>query len=182
MVRTRSQFLAAAAVLVGCASVAPPEAQTAIPIGSPAARLEGTRYLQYRVGINIKAPASKIWALLTDAPAYPQWNSTIIKIDGKIALEETIELQAKIDPERTFSLKVSVFDAPKKLVWGDGGSTFKGVRTFLLTPRPDGSVDLTMAEVLTGSFMGMIADKLPDFRPSFDVFAADLKRAAEGAP
>ena len=54
------------------------------------------------------------------------------------------------------------------------------MRTFTITQRPDGTTTVTMAEVLTGTMMGMIEGKLPDFRPSFDAFAADLKRAAEG--
>lgn len=56
---------------------------------------------------------------------------------------------------------------------------FKGVRTFTLTALPDGTTDVTMAEVMTGSMMGMIAKKLPDFRPDFDTFMRDLKTTVE---
>jgi hypothetical protein len=45
----------------------------------------------------------------------------------------------------------------------------------------DGSTDVTMSEVLTGTMMKMIEPKLPDFRPSFTQFAADLELAAESA-
>lgn len=38
-----------------------------------------------------------------------------------------------------------------------------------------------MVEVLTGTMMKMIEPKLPDLRPSFTQFAADLKVAAESA-
>ena len=38
-----------------------------------------------------------------------------------------------------------------------------------------------MAEVLTGSMMNMIEPKLPDFRPAFTDFVADLKTAAEAS-
>ncbi|MCA9704391.1 MAG: SRPBCC domain-containing protein [Myxococcales bacterium] len=168
------------AALGACASTPPPEVTAPIALDGPAQRLDGERYLEYRVGVHIAAEPEVVWALLTDAPGYPAWNSTVISIDGTIAAGEEIALRAAIDPKRTFDLTVSTFEPGQRLVWEDGGRAFKGVRTFTLTRRDDGSTDVTMAEVLTGSMMGMIEGKLPDFRPSFDEFAADLKRAAEG--
>lgn len=167
------------ALLGACASVPPPEASAPIALDGPATRLDGERYLEYRVGTTIAAEPAVVWALLTDAKGYPAWSSTVISIEGTIAAGEQIELQAKIDPKRTFELTVSAFEPGRKLVWEDGGKAFRGVRTFTLTPRGDGTTEVTMTEVLTGSMMGMIEGKLPDFRPSFDAFAADLERAAE---
>jgi uncharacterized protein YndB with AHSA1/START domain len=176
---TNCKFVAALFLSVGCATVVPKEASEPIDLDGTSTKLQGERYLEYRVGANIKAAPEEIWAFITDAPAYPQWNSTVIEIKGKIAAGEKIELRAKIDPKREFGLTVSTFEPASKLVWEDGGKAFKGVRTFTLTPKEDGSTDFTMAEVLTGAFLPMIEKKLPDFRPSFDDFAADLKRAAE---
>ena len=160
---------------------APTEARTAIAVGTSAQKLEGTRYLEYRIGVRIAAAPQKVWALLTNAAAFPNWNSEVLGIDGNIALGERIKLKAKVAPDRTFPLKVSAFEPAKKLVWEDGNKIFKGVRTFTLTSNADGTTTVTMAEVLTGAFLPMIAPKLPDFRPSFDNFAADLKTAAEAA-
>ena len=178
--RARSFALfALLAAATGCASVAPPEASEPIVIGQPAAELKGERYLEYRVGINVAAPATDIWAILTDAPAYPSWNSTVISIDGTIAKDERIELKSTVAPDRTFGLTVSTFDGPAKMVWEDGGKAFRGVRTFTLTDKGDGTTDVTMSEVLTGIFLPSAEKKLPDFRPSFDAFASDLKTKAE---
>jgi uncharacterized protein YndB with AHSA1/START domain len=171
--------LVLAALLGACASVPPPEASTPIALDGPALLLDGERYLEYRVGVSIAAEPEVVWALLTDAAGFPTWNSTVTSIDGTIAKGEQIELKATIDPKRTFELTVSTFEPNQTMVWEDGGKAFKGVRTFTLTPRGDGTTEVRMAEVLTGSMMGMIEGKLPDFRPSFDAFAADLKRAAE---
>ncbi len=165
--------------LSACASTPPPETSQPVALGDPALLLDGERYLEYRVGVHVEATPQVVWGLLTDAPRYPEWNSTVISIDGTIAEGEEIALKAKIDPKRTFDLTVSTFEPNARLVWQDGGKAFKGVRTFVLTARDDGTTEVTMAEVLTGSMMGMIEGKLPDFRPSFDAFAADLKRAAE---
>jgi len=147
----------------------------------PATRLDGKRYLEYRVGVHIAAEPAVVWALLTDAAGYPAWNSTVVSIDGTIAKGERIELKSTIDPKRTFGLTVSELEPNQRMVWQDGGKAFKGVRTFTLRRRDDGTTEVTMAEVLTGAMMGMIEGKLPDFRPSFEAFAADLERAAEEA-
>jgi hypothetical protein len=56
---------------------------------------------------------------------------------------------------------------------------FKGVRTYTLVPKGDGTTDFHMIEVFTGLMLPMIAGSLPDFGPAFDTYAADLKRAAE---
>lgn len=169
------------AVSAGCASVAPPEAHEPIAIDGEADALHGKRYLEIRVGINVAASPDVIWALLTDAERYPAWNSTVTSIEGTIAEGESIDLVAQIDPKRTFTLEISEFEPGRKLVWQDGGRSFKGVRTFTLIPREDGTTDFTMREVFTGTMMGMIEGSLPDFRPSFNQFAADLKAEAEQA-
>ena len=165
-------------LLSACASTAPTSAADPIALDGKATRLRGERYLQYRVGVHIAAAPKTVWSLLTDAPAFPKWNSTVVKIDGTIAKDEEIALVAKIDPERTFELEVAVFDEAKKMVWQDGGAMFKGVRTFTLTPN-EGGTDFTMTEVFTGMMFGMIEEELPDFLPDFDAFAADLKKEAE---
>lgn len=173
------RFALAACLLGGCASTAPSTAAEPIAMGQAAAQLDGKRYRETRVGVHIDAPPEAVWAVLTDAPAYPRWNTTIVSLDGTIAPGETIALKAKIDPKRTFDLEVSTFEPNRTMVWQDGGAMFKGVRTFTLTAREDGTTDVTMAEVMTGAMMGMIAKKLPDFRPDFDTFMHDLKAEVE---
>jgi len=65
-------------------------------------------------------------------------------------------------------------------VWSDGfAPMFKGVRTFTLAPNPDGSTAFSMVEVLSGVMLPMIKGSLPDFGPTFEAYAADLKREAE---
>ena len=167
------------AVFIFTASVTPPaDAQQPIAIDGKARRLDGERYLEYRVGIEIAASPDKVWALLTNAAEFPSWNSTIISIGGNIAEGEKIKLKSKVAPDREFPLLVSEKSA-NKMVWQDGNRVFRGVRTFTVNPQGDGNTAVTMAEVLTGAFLPQIAPKLPDFLPSFDAFAADLKRAAE---
>ena len=132
------------------------------------------------VSINIRAKPEVIWGLLTNAVNMPKWNSTVISVEGNIRLGEKISLKSISDPTRTFNLKVAEFNPPTKLVWGDGAAPmFKGVRTYTLTPKSDGTTDFTMTEVISGLLLLLIGGSLPDFKPTFEQYAADLKREAE---
>lgn len=136
--------------------------------------------MEVAVSINISAAPAAIWALLTDAAGFPGWNSTVQHIDGKIAPRETIRLVATIAPQRTFTLKITEFVPNRLLVWQDGAAPmFKGVRRYMLTSNADGTTNFAMAETFSGLMLPMIAGSLPDFGPSFERYAADLKLAAE---
>ena len=37
------------------------------------------------VAIDIRTTPETVWSLLTDAAAYPTWNSTVLSIEGEIA-------------------------------------------------------------------------------------------------
>jgi hypothetical protein len=64
--------------------------------------------------------------------------------------------------------------------WQDGfAPMFQGKRRFVLTPKPNGVTEFEMTEVFSGVMLPMIKGSLPDFRPTFETYAADLKRAAE---
>lgn len=150
-----------------------------IPTTGRATKSKTAFRMEYAVGTTIQAAASRIWALLTDAQAFPQWNSTVQSIEGTIAPGQKIKLFVKIAPGRAFNLTVSEFVPDQRMVWRDGNFMFRGVRTYTLTPKADGSTDFTMSEVFSGAMLPLIAGSLPDFGPEFEKFAADLKRAAE---
>jgi len=131
----------------------------------------------------ISASAATIWSLLTDAAGYPAWNSTVTKIEGTIAAGQKVTVHAKASPGRAFPLRVSAFEAPARMVWSGGMplGLFTGTRVFTLTPAPGGGVVFAMTEGFAGLMAGLITRSIPDLQPSFDTFAADLKRAAERA-
>jgi uncharacterized protein YndB with AHSA1/START domain len=127
------------------------------------------------VSIDIHAGDSIVWALLTKAPDYPRWNSTVVSIEGSIALGEKIKLKSTLDTSRTFKLKVKEFVPGKKLVWGDG----QGQRVFTITKNAAGSITFTMTEKIGGMMFPLYAKMIPSFDQSFEQFAADLKKEAE---
>lgn len=135
--------------------------------------------METAVAINIHASADKIMSLLTNALDFAKWNSTVISVDGQVKQGEKIKLVSKLDPKRTFNLKVSEITSTK-MIWQDGfAPMFSGVRTFSLTPKSDRTTDFSMVEVFKGIMLPMIKGSLPDFKPNFEQYAMDLKTAAE---
>ena len=133
------------------------------------------------VRVNIRAGAAIIWGVLTDAQGYSRWNSTISGIEGQIREGERLRLHVP-GTDRTFTPCVSDVVPNGRMTWTGGfAPLFKGVRTFLLTPRDSSSTDFTMEERFTGLILPLVKGSLPDFRPIFERFASDLKREAERA-
>ena len=138
--------------------------------------------MRFATRLEIRARPETVWKLLTDLAAYPTWNTTVDKVDGTLALGQKITLQVKSAPGKAFPVKVTVLDAPRKMVWTGGAPLkfiFKGERTFLLTPKDSDVVEFSMEEVFDGLLAGAIGKSIPDLQPAFDEFAACLKKRAE---
>ena len=127
------------------------------------------------VSIDIKADAAIVWALLTKAPDYPRWNSTITLLEGHIALGEKIKLKSILDAKRTFKLIVKEFEADTRLVWSDG----QGTRVYTIKKTGNGSVTFFMDEKIGGLMFPLYAKMIPPFDQSFEQFASDLKKESE---
>jgi hypothetical protein len=136
--------------------------------------------LSYSTKRVIDARPEVVWALLTDAAGYTDWNASIVSLEGRIAAGGTIALVPKVNPGRTFKLRVTEFDAPRRMVWADGMplGLFKGVRTFTLAPTGEATA-FSMQEVYSGPLAPLITRAIPDLTESFEQFADGLKGAAE---
>jgi len=150
-------------------------------IDGKAASSKETFRLETAVTINMHAKPERVWVILTNAQDTTKWNSTLISVSGTFALGETISFVTKAVPNRTFKTKVTEFAPPSKLVVSDGNFIFKGVRTYILTPKPDGTTDFSMQEIFTGLMLPLIKRSLPNFEPIFEQYASDLKAEAEKA-
>ena len=139
--------------------------------------------VNFATSVTIRARPEAVWALLTDAAGYPQWNSTVEKIHGRIAAGEKVTVYAKSMPGRAFPLRVTEFAPAQRMVWAGGMplGLFTGTRSFALTPTADGDVGFAMAEAYSGLLAPLITRSIPNLQPVFDTFAADLKRHAESA-
>jgi hypothetical protein len=142
---------------------------------------QGIFSMTFGVVVNIRARVDRIWSLLTEAKDFPRWNSTVTSIEGQIRDGQQLRLRVP-GTDRTFTPKISGVVPYERMTW-TGGFTplFKGVRTFELTPRNDGSTDFAMAECFSGLMLPLLKRSLPDFGPVFERYANDLRNEAERA-
>lgn len=137
----------------------------------------------YEASTMIAATPETIWSILTDASAYSEWDSGVVRVEGTIASGERIKVVSAANPSRTFPVTVSEFTPSQAMTWSGGMpfGLFRGVRTFRLSPADAGSTEFHVREEYSGPLLGMIWRSMPDLGPSFAQFADGLKEAAEAA-
>jgi hypothetical protein len=139
--------------------------------------------MEYRATADIEAEPEGIWAILTDGPAYTEWDSGLIRLEGRIAPGEKLTLYPEINPDQGFPVRVTGFEPARTMTWTGGMplGLFRGVRTFRLAPEGDGTTRFTMREEYTGPLLPLIWRTMPDLGPSFEQFARGLKARAEAS-
>ena len=135
--------------------------------------------MHFEANADIQAPADRIWAILTDAPGYPTWDSGVTKVEGSIADGEKITVHSEVATGRAFPVKVAM-QPPSEMTWTGGMplGLFTGLRTFRLAPE-DGGAKLTVREEYSGPLVGLMGRSIPDLQPSFERFVNELKARAE---
>ena len=134
------------------------------------------------VTAEIAATPARIWQLLTDADDMVRWNSTLTSMAGSISPGGTVKMEVPEAPGTVFEIEVTTFTPPREMVWTQGNPImFRGVRTYRLTPVSAEITKFEMIEVFSGLVLPMAASRLPDFKPIFERYAADLKAEAESA-
>ena len=85
------------------------------------------------VSIKIYSEPSVIWKLLTTASEFPDWNSTVLSIEGEIKTGEKILLKSYLDSSRVFKIKIKEMVPEQSMVWGDA----MGTRIYTLDKSSD---------------------------------------------
>ena len=134
----------------------------------------------YESTSRIDADPDVVWGVLADGAGWSSWHSGVADVEGRIAPGETVRIRSEAAPGRTFPVRVTEFEAPRRLVFSGGMplGLFRGVRTYSLAPDANGTV-FSMREEYTGPLLGLIWRSMPDLQGSFDQFAAGLKRRVE---
>ena len=127
----------------------------------------------YEASATIDATPDEIWSVLTDGASYTSWDSAVTRLEGTIAPAEKLKVYSEANPTRGFPVKVTAFEPSSRMEWTGGMplGLFKGVRTFTLTPAPNGSTTFRVREEYTGPMLSLIWRSMPDLQPSFDKFA-----------
>ena len=136
--------------------------------------------MEFSASTTIQADPMTIWAVLTDAERFPEWEPNVTRIDGQIALGEKITVHTSFST-RAFPVTVSEFVPGERMVWSSAMplGLFRGARTFTLEALSDDQTRVTTREVFGGLLLPLIGRTIPDLQPSFDQFAAALKERSE---
>jgi uncharacterized protein YndB with AHSA1/START domain len=137
---------------------------------------------EYSTTCSIDAPPEKVWAILTDASSYAEWNPEILAIEGRMALDERIVARVRLGDGavRRVPMRVTRFEPPLRMEWVGGIPLgfFVGRRTFTVTPHAGGS-EFRLHLQMSGLLSPMIVKSVGDRQPEVDSFAAALKRRVE---
>ena len=137
--------------------------------------------MEYQASIGIEAFADDIWNVLTDAPGWTEWNTTIDDLTGDLKLNARLEVYSRISPDRAFKVKVTEFTRPKRMVWKGGLplGLFTGIRTFTLSPGEGAFTEFAVHERFSGLLKPLFKLLMPDLQPMFDEFVICLKKEVE---
>ena len=138
-----------------------------------------------RTEVEIRAPAARVWDVLTDFAAFPQWNPFIRRIDG--VLSPRMRLTVRIQPpgNRVLSFHPTVLRVEDGRHFAWRGRTllpglFDGEHSFDVEPIGGDRVRFVHAEVFSGLLVPLLARSLrTTTRRGFEQINAALKARAE---
>ena len=137
--------------------------------------------------IEIRAPAERVWQLLTGFARFPQWNPFIRRASGAAQVGE--RLQVYIQPSgasgMAFRPTVLKVDPNRELRWLGHfliPGLFDGEHIFSIEPLGVDRVRFVQREIFTGLLVPLLAHSLDtDTRRGFEEMNQALKMQAEQA-
>jgi hypothetical protein len=77
------------------------------------------RGVELRTEIEISAPPSKVWAVLTDFYAYPDWNPFLVRVSGKPEAGAKLTIVAAMPGGRDWTLRPTILkvEPERELRW-----------------------------------------------------------------
>jgi hypothetical protein len=141
---------------------------------------------ELRREIEIDAPPERIWAVVTDFGAYPEWNPFIRRISGE--LREGARLEVRIEPPgaraTTFKPTVRSVEANRELRWLGRlllPGVFDGEHSLRIEPLDGGRSRFVQSERFSGFLVGLFKGTLAKTEAGFEQMNTRLKARAEQA-
>ncbi|HZN19328.1 MAG TPA: SRPBCC domain-containing protein [Micromonosporaceae bacterium] len=142
---------------------------------------------QLRTEVEIQASPERVWQVLTDFAAYPQWNPFLVRASGGLAPGERLTIRMQPVGGRAMTFRPTVREAvpQQRLRWLGHllvPGIFDGEHSFTIEQLGAGRVRLVQEEDFRGvlvPFLGRFLDRRT--RPAFEQMNQALKRRAEQA-
>ncbi|OCX72310.1 SRPBCC domain-containing protein [Acidithiobacillus thiooxidans] len=135
--------------------------------------------------IDIAASPERVWSILTDFPAYPQWNPFIRAISGVAKPGEKLRVNIQPEGRRAMTFRPKVLKAAnqQELRWlGHLGipGLFDGKHYFQLTTISNGHTRFTQGEQFSGILVGVFLSSMEATTTAgFQAMNQALKNRAE---
>ncbi|HEY6723297.1 MAG TPA: SRPBCC domain-containing protein [Polyangiaceae bacterium] len=131
----------------------------------------------------IHAPPERVWQVLTDLEAYPEWNPFFVNVEGKLVVGESlaITMQPVGKDRQSFSPELLGLEPGRKLVWRGRlwvPWLFDGTHTFSIERIDARSVRFIQHEDFAGIFVPFVG--FEPYHQGWELMNAALKSRAEG--
>ena len=141
---------------------------------------------ELRREVEIDAPPERVWAVVTDFAAYPEWNPFIRSISGEI--HEGAKLEVRIEPPgaraMTFRPTVRTVETSRELRWLGRlllPGVFDGEHSLRVEPLNGGRSRFVQSESFSGLLVGLFKGTLAKTETGFEQMNTALKARVEQA-
>ena len=130
----------------------------------------------------IDATPGRVWQVLTDTMAYPQWNPFIRRLEGQLVVGAKLSVDLQPDPEKkpqTMRPRITQLHEGHNFTWlGHVGipKLLDGRHSFTVEPSGTGT-RLTQHEVLSGLLTPLFRSMLTESTPAAFVASNDALAA-----
>ena len=139
---------------------------------------------QINESIEIDAPPSVVWQVLTDTAVYSEWNPFITQVSGSLEVGSTLSVRMAPAGGRAVTIRpvVTVVDEGRELRWLGRllvRGVFDGEHRFQVSSLPDGRTQLVQSEQFSGVLVRPLGRMLATTQQAFVSMNVALKARAE---
>jgi hypothetical protein len=148
--------------------------------------------IELRTSIDIAAPPERVWQVLTELAAYPEWNPFIVRAEGSVAVGERLSLRMQPVGARRVTVRPTVVEATpgRRLRWlGRFGfpGVFDAEHSFTISGRTGDGVQLVQEEQFRGVLARLMSRSLnrhtlPAFRAMNQALEERVERTSATRP
>ena len=134
----------------------------------------------------IDASPERVWHVLTDFAAYPEWNPLIREASGELVVGKRLRVKLALG-KRTATIKPEVVrvEPNRELAWRGSlpiPGLFRGEHHFEIMRNGDTQVSFHHWERFDGILVGVLGGMLEQTKRAFEQMNVALERRATGAP
>jgi len=140
---------------------------------------------ELRSQIEIEAPAARVWQVLTDFAAYPEWNPFIRRVNGRPEVDEQLVVRMRPSGTKGMTFRPTVLKAEpnRQLRWLGHllmPGLFDGEHVFEIEELDQDRVLFTQREIFRGLLVPLLARSLDrDTQRGFEEMNRALRERAE---